>query len=343
MSFRIIKKVPSGDEIIKQLPLTEKQYKNIEIHRKEIRNILAGRDNRLLIIVGPCSAWPYDAVLEYANRLIKVDKKVKNKLKIVMRSYVQKPRTVTGWAGPINQPDPLRPPNIANGLYYARKLMLEITNKNLAIADEALFTNNSHSFLELLSWVAIGARSTENQEHRIFASSLDFPVGMKNPTSGSIKTGVNGVIAAQYRHTAIFDGYEVETSGNRFAHLVLRGGNNKPNYGLEYLEQAKHYLEIAQIKNPSVIVDVSHDNCLINGVKEYKKQGEIIFEVINIIKQNPQLAKIIKGFMLESFIKEGRQDINNLSSIDINGLSITDPCLGWEQTNDILLKLARIC
>lgn len=342
MSFKIVKKVPTGAEIIKQIPLAESVYRNIEKHREEIRDILIGHDNRLLIIIGPCSAWPYNAVLEYADKLVKVNEIIKDKLKIVMRSYIRKPRTIGGWAGPLHQPDLLASPNIEQGMYYARKLMVEISNRNLAIADEAVFTNNAHGFLEMLSWVAIGARSTENQEHRIFASSLDCPVGMKNPTSGSVKTGINGVIAAQQQHIGIFDGYEIETSGNPYAHLVLRGGSSGSNCKLHHLEQIKHYFEVSKIKNPSVIVDVSHDNCLINGVKEYKKQGDIMFEVLNTLKQNPQLSKMVKGFMLESFIKEGRQDIKDASSIDLNGLSITDPCIGWEHSEEILFKLASM-
>jgi len=259
-----------------------------------------------------------------------------------MRSYIQKPRTVKGWMGPANQPDPLAAPDIERGMHYARGLMVKLVEKNLAIADEALFTHNSQGFLELLSWVAIGARSSEDQEHRIFASSVDCPVGIKNPTSGSIRVGVNGIIAAQGTHVAAFDGYEVETSGNDFAHLVLRGGSGKPNYSKEHLEEVLHYLEISKVKNPAVITDVSHDNCLINGVKDYQKQGDIILEVLSIIKENPDLATIMKGFMLESFIKEGRQNVRADGLLDMGGLSITDACLGWGKTEELLLQIAQI-
>ncbi|MCE2705912.1 MAG: 3-deoxy-7-phosphoheptulonate synthase [Proteobacteria bacterium] len=342
MSYKIIKKLPTGAEIIQQIPLSKSGYDNINRHRHEIRNILSGHDSRLLIIVGPCSAWPYEAVLEYADKLIALNDKVKNKLKLVMRSYIQKPRTVKGWMGPANQPDPLAAPDIERGMHYARGLMVKLVEKNLAIADEALFTHNSQGFLELLSWVAIGARSSEDQEHRIFASSVDCPVGIKNPTSGSIRVGVNGIIAAQGTHVAAFDGYEVETSGNDFAHLVLRGGSGKPNYSKEHLEEVLHYLEISKVKNPAVITDVSHDNCLINGVKDYQKQGDIILEVLSIIKENPDLATIMKGFMLESFIKEGRQNVRADGLLDMGGLSITDACLGWGKTEELLLQIAQI-
>ncbi|MFN8769962.1 MAG: 3-deoxy-7-phosphoheptulonate synthase [Neisseriaceae bacterium] len=342
MTYRVIKKLPTGDEIINKFPLSDQGYQNIENHKKEIRDILAGFDDRLLIIVGPCSAWPYDAVLDYADRLVALNDKVKHKLKIVMRSYIQKPRTVKGWTGPANQPDPLSPPDIEKGMHYSRSLMVAITEKNLPIADEALFTHNARGFLELLSWVAIGARSSEDQEHRIFASSIDCPVGIKNPTNGSIKIGVNGIVAAQHPHVAVFDGYEVETTGNQYAHLVLRGGDGKPNYSLEYLEQVKTCLEVSEVKNPAVVVDVSHDNCLINGAKRYEHQGDIVFEILQILEDNPHLKSFVKGFMLESFIKPGRQNVEPLKPIDMSGLSITDPCIGWEDTEKILLKLAGV-
>jgi 3-deoxy-7-phosphoheptulonate synthase len=342
MSYRIIKKLPTGEEIIKQIPLSEVGYNNIAKHRKEVCNILSGEDDRLIIIVGPCSAWPYDAVLEYADRILELNEKVSSKLKLVMRSYIQKPRTVRGWTGPANQPNPLGMPSIELGMHYARSLMVKLVEKNLAIADEALFTHNSQGFLELLSWVAIGARSSEDQEHRIFASSVDCAVGIKNPTSGSIRIGVNGIIAAQDSHIAAFDGFEIKTDGNDFAHLVLRGGNGKPNYSIEHLEEVKHYLEVSNVKNPAVIVDVSHDNCLVNGVKDYRKQGDIILEVLNDVKRTPHLIPIMKGFMLESFIKEGKQTVRPDKLVDMGGLSITDACLGWEQTEELLLKIAQL-
>ena len=341
MTYKIIKKLPTGDEIINQLPLSDAGYRNIDIHKKELRDILSGVDDRLIIIVGPCSAWPYDAVIRYADKLLELNERIKDKIKLVMRTYIQKPRTIKGWTGPANQPDPLNPPDIEKGMYYSRKLMVSVVEKNLPIADEALFTHNARGFIELLSWVAIGARSSEDQEHRVFASSIDCPVGIKNPTSGAIKTGVNGIIAAQHPHFAVFDGYEVETDGNEFAHLVLRGGNGRPNYSLENLEQAMESLKIGEVKNPAVIVDVSHDNCLINGVKHFEKQGDIVFEVLRILDENPHLQGLVKGFMMESFLKSGRQNVEAGQSIDMDGLSITDPCLGWDETEQLLLKFAE--
>lgn len=341
MSYKIIKKLPSGDEIIALTPLSDAGYQSIEEHKQEIRNILNGEDDRLLLVVGPCSAWPSDAVLEYASKLSKLNEKVKDAVKLVMRVYIQKPRTVKGWTGPVNQPDPLAAPDLAKGIKYARSLMVKVVEMGLAIADEALFTHNARGFLELMSWVAIGARSSEDQEHRIFASSIDCPVGIKNPTHGSLKIAVNGVVAAQHPHFAVFDGYEVETDGNAYAHLVLRGGDGKPNYSLEHIAEAANYLRAGKVKNPSIIVDVSHDNCLIAGKKDYTKQPMIIESVLTSLDVMPELRPLVKGFMLESFIKPGNQNVEIVDTIDMDGLSITDPCIGWEQTEELINHIAK--
>ena len=343
MNYTIIRKLRSVQDIIQSIPLSAKGYEQIEHDRHEVKKILNGQDSRLLMIVGPCSAWPKPAVLEYAVKLKKLNERVKHALKLVMRVYIQKPRTTKGWTGPVNQPDPLKPSDIEAGIKYTREMMVEVIEMGLPIADEALFTHNAKGFLELLSWVAIGARSAEDQEHRIFASALDCPVGLKNPTHGSLVVGVNSVIAAQYPHTAVFDGYEVQTAGNAYAHLVLRGSNQAPNYADEYLEEVKHYMEMHQIKNPAVIIDASHDNCMLNGKKDYHLQSNTIVQVIQNLKKRPDLKKLVKGFMLESFLKEGNQKIDpeNPESIDYNGLSITDPCLGWKQTEKLLLDLAN--
>ena len=341
MAYRIIEKLPNVKEIIAATPLSDEGYANIIKHREEVKAILRGDDTRLICVVGPCSAWPDTAVLEYAKRLALLNQKISKELKIIMRSYIQKPRTIKGWTGPVNQPNPLAPPNIAEGIKYARCLMVKINEIGLPIADEALFTHNSEGFLELLSWVAIGARSSEDQEHRIHASAIDCPVGMKNPTHGSLKIGVNSIVAAQNSHIAVFDGYAIETEGNPYAHLVLRGGNGKPNYSLEHLVDADSFLKQAKVENPAIVVDVSHDNCLVNGKKDYTKQPEIIFDILDSIKDKPELRKLIKGFMIESFLKPGNQNIDTANDIDFGGLSITDPCLGYEQTEELLLKLSK--
>ena len=341
MAFDVIKKLPTSDEIINSIPLSDEGYQSITKNIEEIKDILSGRDDRLLVIVGPCSAWPDTAVLEYAKRLLEINEQVKHVLKLVMRVYIQKPRTVKGWTGPVNQPDPLSPPDIAKGVIYSRSLMVKVIEMGLPIADESLFTHNARGFQELLSWVAIGARSSEDQEHRIFASSLDCPVGMKNPTHGSLKIGVNGVIAAQHSHTVVFDGYEVRTHGNQYVHLVLRGGDGKPNYDINSIEEVAKLYAKEHVTNPSIVIDVSHDNCLVDGKKDYKKQPDIIFEVLDSLKDKPELKKLVKGFMLESFIKEGNQNAETASPIDMGGLSITDPCLGFDATKQLLLDLAK--
>lgn len=344
MSYTIIKELPSPEEIIQSIPLSAEGYQQIEQDRLEVKKILQNEDQRLLIIVGPCSAWPKKAVLEYARRLKQLNHKVKHALKLVMRVYIQKPRTTKGWTGPVNQPDPLTYPDIAAGIIYTREMMVHVVEMGLAIADEALFTHNAKGFIELLSWVAIGARSAEDQEHRVFASAIDCPVGMKNPTHGSLVVGVNSVVAAQYPHVAVFDGYEVQTSGNPYAHLVLRGGNQETNYGISHLQAAKFEMDKHQIQNPAVIVDTSHDNCLLNGKKDYKLQPHVLFTVLENLESYPELKNLVKGFMFESFIKEGNQkiEVKNPSTIDFSGLSITDPCLSWEQTEEMLLKLAKL-
>ncbi len=340
MGYRVVKKLPTADEIISALPLSDAGYASITQHRNEIEAILRGEDDRLVIVVGPCSAWPDTAVLEYAKRLVELEKKVGHALKLVMRVYIQKPRTIKGWTGPVNQPDPLSPPDIAAGAMYCRKLMTQVVEMGLPIADEALFTHNARGFIELLSWVAIGARSSEDQEHRIFASGIDCPVGIKNPTHGSLKIGVNGVVAAQHSHYIVLDGDEVETDGNPYAHLVLRGGDGKPNYDIKYLAEVAEIYKKNDVLNPAVVIDVSHDNCVVNGVKDHNAQAKIVLNVVEQVASNPELKKLLKGFMLESFIKSGKQNVETANPIDLCGLSITDPCLGWEDTEKLLLELA---
>ncbi len=340
MGYRVVKKLPTADEIISALPLSDAGYASITQHRNEIEAILRGEDDRLVIVVGPCSAWPDTAVLEYAKRLVELEKKVGHALKLVMRVYIQKPRTIKGWTGPVNQPDPLSPPDIAAGAMYCRKLMTQVVEMGLPIADEALFTHNARGFIELLSWVAIGARSSEDQEHRIFASGIDCPVGIKNPTHGSLKIGVNGVVAAQHSHYIVLDGDEVETDGNPYAHLVLRGGDGKPNYDIKYLAEVAEIYKKNDVLNPAVVIDVSHDNCVVNGVKDHNAQAKIVLDVVEQVASNPELKKLLKGFMLESFIKSGKQNVETANPIDLCGLSITDPCLGWDDTEKLLLELA---
>lgn len=343
MSYNIIKKLPSAEQLIESIPLSDAGYQKILQDRQEVKNILEGQDNRFLMIIGPCSAWPKEAVLEYAKKLAILNDKVKHALKLIMRVYIQKPRTTKGWTGPVNQPDPFGYPDIEAGMQYARDMMTKVIEMGLPIADEALFTHNAEGFLELLSWVAIGARSAEDQEHRIFASAIDCPVGLKNPTHGSLEIAVNSIVAAQHPHVAVFDGYEVQTQGNAYAHLVLRGSNHAPNYSVSHLEEAKRHMDHHRIQNPAVIVDASHDNCLVDGKKDYHLQSSVVFSVIESLQHHPHLRSIVKGFMVESFLKEGNQkvDADHPTDIDLNGLSITDPCLSFEQTEEMLLNVVK--
>jgi 3-deoxy-7-phosphoheptulonate synthase len=343
MNYERLKKLPSVEDVIQLYPLSAAGHEKIMHDRREIKNILEGNDNRLLMIVGPCSAWPKNAVLDYAQRLMAINDIVKKSLKIVMRMYIQKPRTTKGWTGPVNQPNPYAEPDIEAGIHYVREMMVKVVEMGLPIADECLFTHNARGFSELVSWFAIGARSSEDHEHRIFASAANCPVGMKNPTHGSIAIGVNGVIAAQNPHHAAIDRYAVQTFGNPHAHLVLRGCNQAPNYSLEHLEEAQKHMLTHQVKNAAVVIDVSHDNCLVNGKKLYQRQPDIIFEVMQYLRNRSDLRKLMKGFMVESYLKSGNQKLEacNPDTIDLSGLSITDPCLGWEQTEALLLELAK--
>lgn len=344
MSYTVIKKLPPVEEIIQAFPLSAKAHKQIIQDRQEVKAILEGTDKRFLMIIGPCSAWPVDAVLEYAKRLSKLNERVKHAVKLVMRVYIQKPRTTKGWTGPVNQPDVFSFPDIEAGVRYTRDMMVKVVEMGLPIADEALFTHNAKGFIELLSWIAIGARSAEDQEHRIFASALDCAVGLKNPTHGSLAIGVNSIIAAQHPHVAVFDGDEVQTHGNQYAHLVLRGANHAPNYSVPHLEEVMHHMKKHHIQNPAIIIDASHDNCLVHGKKNHRLQPKIVLEIIDSLRNRPDLLQLVKGFMIESFLKEGNQtvDIENPTAIDLDGLSITDPCLGWEETEAFLLQLAQM-
>lgn len=343
MNYTIIKKLPPTDEILRAIPLSDSGYRCVAQHRQEVKDILEGKDPRLLMIVGPCSAWPKEAVLHYAEKLLALNNRVQHALKLVMRVYIQKPRTTKGWTGPINQPDPFAYPDIEAGIYYTRDMMVKIIEMGLGIADEALFTHNARGFIELLSWVAIGARSTEDQEHRIFASGIDCAVGLKNPTHGSLAVAVNSLIAAQHPHVAVLDGYEVQTNGNAHAHLVLRGSQSGPNYSTAHLTEVAKLMTTHQIKNPAVIIDASHDNCLVAGKKDYHLQPQVVRNVLESLQSQPELRNLVKGFMMESFLQAGAQKIDTLQpqNLDISGLSITDPCLSWENTEELLLELAQ--
>lgn len=338
MNYQILQKLPDKQKLLDKYPVSTAAKHKILQDRQEIKNIISGNDDRLIIIVGPCSAWPAQAVIEYAHKLQEFNQKLHKKLKIIMRMYTQKSRTTNGWAGAINQPNPFLKPNLEEGLYYSRKMMLDVINLGLPIADECLFTHNSHTFEELLSWFAIGARSSENHEHRIFASKASCPVGMKNPTHGALEIAINSVIAAQSPHIGVINNEVVQTFGNPYAHLVLRGSDKKPNYSLANLVIIEQYMRKYSIQNPAVIIDASHDNSYINNKKNPQEQISVILNTLKNIKDTPKIKNLVKGFMIESYLKAGNQNISSCdeATIDLGGLSITDPCLGWDDTKNLL-------
>jgi len=323
-------------------PLSDALADQVAFQRAQVQNIIEGIDPRKLLIVGPCSAWPNEAVLEYSLQLQDIAEKVKDQIMIVLRCYIQKPRTTVGWAGPLTQPDPLEAPNIEKGIQYCRSMMLKALEMGLPLADEALFTHNGRYFGDLLSYVAIGARSTENAEHRYIASGMDFAVGMKNPTSGDIDIGINSVVAARHPHIFAVDGFQTETSGNPHAHLILRGGAAGPNYSTGHLLQTLEKMEqCSQLKgkNHSLIVDASHDNLKdAAGKKDPLHQPEIVFSTLASMQEHPELRPVVTGWMVESFLKDGSQPCpayplpdGQQPTLKTDGLSITDPCISLQK------------
>ncbi len=315
----------------------------VERDRQEIRDILDGTDSRLLVIVGPCSAWPEAAVLEYAKRLKGLSDEVSDRLKIVMRAYTQKPRTVDGWNGLLVQPDPFAAPDMEAGLAQAAALMEQIVTLGLPVADEALFLEPSRILSQWLSWTAIGARSSEDQEHRAYASGIGIPVGIKHPTSGSIPVGINGVVAARSAQFSPLFSSDSFTAGNSYAHLVLRGGASGPNYGAEYILDAGRLMKERGIGKPAVIVDASHDNAKVNGAKDPKRQIDVIKDVLDSIERDLEVKRYVRGFMLESFLESGNQDLkeHTAETVDRGGCSVTDPCLSWNETEILLRDMAK--
>lgn len=320
---------------------------NIKImrDRQDVKDILSGKDKRLLLVIGPCSAWPKKAVIDYVKQIKKIDKKVNSYLKIIIRVYTQKPRTIDGWNGLTIQPDPFKSPNLAKGIKCAVELMQKVLNMSMPIADEALFLSPANILKNYLTWMAIGARSCEDQEHRSFASGIDMPVGIKNPTSGSIETAINSILAVQSEQFSSYYSSKKKTKGNPFAHLVLRGGQKGPNCTIGNLLLAIKLLKEKNIKNPAIIIDASHDNSIFHHRKNHDRQIANIQQVMRLMKNDKSLSRFIKGFMIESFIKDGRQDIKTIHprEIDMEGLSITDACLSLEKSKKIIFEIAQAC
>ncbi|MDR3012850.1 MAG: 3-deoxy-7-phosphoheptulonate synthase [Chitinispirillales bacterium] len=342
MSFKEIRKLPTFAEIKEAVPVPAHLLVKKAERDSEIKAVFENRDNRFIAVVGPCSAHDEDAVCEYVYRLAEVQEKVKSRLILIPRLYTNKPRTTgQGYKGMAHQPNHLKAPNVAEGITAIRKMHVRSLNiSGLSAADEMLYPNNHPYLDDLLSYVAVGARSVENQMHRLTASGLDIPVGMKNPTSGDINVALNSVLAAQIPHSFSYNGYEVETPGNHHAHLILRGAVNShgepiPNYHYENLiHTASSYVK-RNMKNPIIFVDTNHDN----SGKKFKEQIRIAREVLRSRRHDTLLTQMIRGFMIESYLEEGAQKADE----DAYGKSITDPCLGWADSEKLLYEIAESC
>ena len=341
MSFEFIKKLPTPEEIRNQYPIDAELQALKEKRDAEIRDVFTGKSDKFLMIIGPCSADNEDAVIDYISRLKKVQEKISDKVLIIPRIYTNKPRTTgEGYKGMLHQPDPEKKPDMLNGLLAIRHLHIRAMKETgLTSADEMLYPDNYRYLSDILSYVAIGARSVEDQQHRLTASGMDVPCGMKNPTSGTLSVMMNSVVAAQMGHTFLYRGWEVKTSGNPLAHTILRGSQNKnghtiPNYHYEDLRLLHDLYAEKNLANPAVIVDTNHSN----SGKQYKEQLRIAKDVLHSCNCSPDIKKLVKGLMVESYIEEGSQKIGE----GIYGKSITDPCLGWEDTERLLYDIAEL-
>ena len=342
MSFQFLNQLPSPEEIKRQYPLST-ELADLKIQRDTIiNNIIANKDDRFLLIIGPCSADNEDSVCDYVSRLTKIQDDVKDKIVIVPRIYTNKPRTNgTGYKGIASQPNPEKAPDMIEGTIAVRKMHIRaISESGLTCADEMLYPENWGYVEDLLSYVAIGARSVEDQQHRLTVSGFDVASGMKNPTSGDFSVMLNSVYAAQHSHHFVHRGYEVETSGNPYAHVILRGavskhGNSVPNYHYEDLMRLHEMYEKMDVINPAAIIDTNHSN----SGKKYKEQIRIAKEVLHSRRHSEDLHKLVKGLMIESYIEEGAQSIGD----GVYGKSITDPCIGWEDTKRLIYDIAEGC
>ncbi len=343
MSFKYLKQMPTPEEIKEQYPLPPALAQLKKERDAVISDIITGKDDRFLVIIGPCSADNEDSVCDYVSRLTAVQEKVKDKVFIVPRVYTNKPRTTgSGYKGIASQPDPTKAPDMVEGLIAMRKMHIRaIEESHLTCADEMLYPENWGYVEDLLSYVAIGARSVEDQHHRLTVSGFDVASGMKNPTSGDFSVMLNSVYAAQHPHHFTFAGYEVMTSGNPLAHTILRGavskhGNCVQNYHYEDLMRLSDMYQEMELVNPACIIDANHSN----SNKQFAQQIRIVREVMMSRKFSSDIHSLVKGVMIESYIEEGCQKI---SDHQIYGKSITDPCLGWEDSEKLIYTIADLC
>jgi 3-deoxy-7-phosphoheptulonate synthase len=341
MSFEFVRKLPTPTEIKNEFPVPEHVVKKKIERDREIADVITGKSDKFLVIIGPCSADNEDAVLDYTLRLKNVQEKVKDKIVIIPRVYTNKPRTTgTGYKGMLHQPDPEKKPDLLAGLVAIRKMHIRVMNETeLSPADEMLYPENYWFLSDVLSYVAVGARSVENQQHRLTASGMDVPAGMKNPTSGDFSVMLNSVIAAQAKQSFIYRNWEVNTDGNPLAHTILRGavnkhGQNIPNYHYEDLIRLVNMYKTKDIVNPACIVDANHSN----SGKIYSEQVRIVKEILHSMKHSEDVKKLVKGVMIESYIEPGCQKIGE----GVYGKSITDPCLGWTESEKLLMDIADL-
>ena len=340
MGFEYVSKLPTPDEIRAQFPLAPELAAEKAQKDAAIRDVFTGDSDKFLVIIGPCSADREDAVIDYVNRLAKVQEKVKDKLILVPRIYTNKPRTTgDGYKGLLHQPNPEGKPNLYQGLIAIRKLHMRVIEETgFSTADEMLYPENLTYLSDVMSYVAVGARSVENQQHRLVASGIDVPVGMKNPTSGALSVMLNAVHAAQHGHEFIYRSWEVKTQGNPLTHTILRGAVNKhdqclPNYHYEDLKLLLDLYNERDLKNPACIIDANHST----SNKKYMEQIRIVKEVLHSRRHSDDIRNFVKGVMIESYIEPGSQKVGE----HIYGKSITDPCLGWEDSERLLYEIAE--
>ena len=339
MQMNFHRKLPIPQEVKKELPLTERMAQIKAERDEKIRAVFDGRSDKFILVIGPCSADLREPVLEYIARLRRLEEQVSDQIIIIPRIYTNKPRTTgQGYKGMLHQPDPEAKPDMYKGIVAIRELHLAaLRDYDFSCADEMLYPENYRYLSDLLSYVAVGARSVENQQHRLTASGIAAPVGMKNPTGGDLSVMMNSIIAAQSSHTFLYRGWEVTSEGNPYAHAILRGytdyaGRSASNYHYEDLLRVEELYQTSGLTNPSVIVDTNHNN----SGKQYLEQIRIAKDIVHSRNQNTTIRRLVKGLMIESYLEDGAQAAGER----IFGKSITDPCLGWEKTEQLVLDIA---
>ena len=341
MQMNYERKLPTADEIKMQYPLSQEHTEAKKIFDKKVADIFKSESDKFLLIIGPCSADTPDSVMEYMYRLAKVQEQVKDKIVIIPRVYTNKPRTTgDGYKGMVHQPNPNEKTDMLKGIMAIRNLHTKVISETgFFCADEMLYPENYSYLSDILSYVAVGARSVENQQHRLVSSGMDVPVGMKNPTSGDYSVMLNSIVAATHSHTFIYNGWEVETAGNPLAHAILRGyvdkhGQSFPNYHYEDLIRLYDAYKEKEVDNIALIVDANHAN----SNKQYLEQVRICKEILHSCRHSNDIKNLVKGFMIESYLEDGAQKIGE----GIFGKSITDPCLGWEKSEKLILDIADL-